>query len=457
MRITGSEIALLQEHGASRNHIRRVEDLLEPLDREQVQGRGAESRWSLARLLHRIADARDTMDATVRVLNRRLRLRGVLPVQRVPRMETERWRMFMWSRQFAGIFRDCLESNMMTPLQPGESDGVVGASSSSADEQDGAGGATVDGASPSTARGADRVRSRSRSRSSFSGQSFADPDCDSEFAFDSEGELVHVPDAEDEDERRGPPPPMPTHLVTLEPVGIWREPHNLEEEQNTAAPDGHNEEQMTTVTPTTTQCDLTAIWLGMGTLSTTSSPMESTWAPLLPSSGAMGMTLAAASLTIPTSSSSSNVFLVFYGRVLDYHAFEPHALRLHCCLTIGSFCWGLRGEHGDWVDTQHDDNDGTWLWTLVAKLGYVLYDFDYDLDYVHDEHCGGLALGHCSGQCECQPYSWRTCGYSTEHSPHVAETTEAAAYGPLAACCSGRGPPVATCTVACGSNECRDL
>ena len=43
MRITNSEIDLLQEHGAGRQHIRRVVDLLETLDDEQVQGRGPEA------------------------------------------------------------------------------------------------------------------------------------------------------------------------------------------------------------------------------------------------------------------------------------------------------------------------------------------------------------------------------------------------------------------------------
>ena len=216
MRITNGEIAFLQENGASRNHIRRVTDLLETLDAEQVQGRGAESRWSLARLLQRVTDAQETIEATVRVLNRRLRPRGVLPVQRVPRLETERWRSFMWGRQFAGIFRDCLEANVMTPLQPSESEGVVGASGSSS------GGSPAQHSPPSTTR----ARSRSRGRS-FS--SFDDPDCDSEFAAGSDGELVQVPDAEPSS-NNGPPPPVPVNLVSLEPVGIWRSPRDDDEE-----------------------------------------------------------------------------------------------------------------------------------------------------------------------------------------------------------------------------------
>ena len=219
MRITNSEIALLQEGGAGRQHIRRVTDLLELLDAEQVQGTGAEARWSLARLLRRVADAQETIEVTMRILRRRLRARGVLPIQRVPRQETERWRRFMWSRQFAGVFRDCLETNIMTPLQPGESDGIVGASSSSSDEHHGARGRVDDGSSPPTTT---RARSRSRSRASSSWQ---DPDCDSEFAFNSEGEIVHVPDG-DPSQQNGPPPPLPMNLVSLWEFGesLWKPP-----------------------------------------------------------------------------------------------------------------------------------------------------------------------------------------------------------------------------------------
>ena len=237
MRITNGEIAFLQESGASRSHIRRVTDLLETLDAEQVQGRGAESRWSLARLLQRVTDGQEIIEATVRVLNRRLRPRGVLPVQRVPRLETERWRSFMWGRQFAGIFRDCLEANVMTPLQPGESEGVVGASGSSS------GNSPVQHSPSSTNRA--RARSRSRGRS-FS--SFDDPDCDSEFAAGSDGELVQVPDAEPSPSN-GPPPPAPVNFVSLEPVGIWRSPREDDEEvTNDAGP---------SPTPTTTSTSTT--------------------------------------------------------------------------------------------------------------------------------------------------------------------------------------------------------
>ena len=47
MRITKSEIALLQESGASRQHIRGVVDLLATLDAEQLQESGPKpvGRW----------------------------------------------------------------------------------------------------------------------------------------------------------------------------------------------------------------------------------------------------------------------------------------------------------------------------------------------------------------------------------------------------------------------------
>ena len=252
MRITNSEIALLQEGGAGRQHIRRVTDLLELLDAEQVRGTGAEARWSLARLLQRVADAQETIEVTMRILRRRLRARGVLPIQRVPRQETERWRRFMWSRQFAGVFRDCLEMNIMTPLQPGESDGIVGASSSSSDEHQGARDRAEDGSSPPTTT---RARSRSRSRASSSWQ---DPDCDSEFAFNSEGEIVHVPDG-DPSQQSGPPPPLPANFVSLEPVGIWREP--VEDTNNTA---GDPDDQAAASTSVSAEMRVETTPMGLG-------------------------------------------------------------------------------------------------------------------------------------------------------------------------------------------------
>ena len=223
MRVTSAEVAMLQESGAGREHIRRVVDLLETLDAEQLRGSGPEARWSLARLLQRVVEAQEVIDTTVRVLNRRLRPRGVLPVQRVPRSETERWRRFMWGRQFSGLFRDSLENSMMTPLQPGESEGVVGASGSSSGEPAGDAGAARGDCSPSSTHPASRNRSRSRSRSSTSCRAQS---MDSDFALNSEGEMVHVPDAPLSVDGRGPPVPLPAHLAPLDLVGIWREPNN---------------------------------------------------------------------------------------------------------------------------------------------------------------------------------------------------------------------------------------
>eukprot|EP00439_Symbiodinium_sp_Y106_P033480 s2153_g4.t1 len=230
MRITNSEIALMEEHGAGRHHIRRIADLLEALDTEQVEGRGPEARWSIARLMQRVTDAQETINATMRVLNRRLRPRGVLPIQRVPRPETERWRRFMWGRQFAGIFRDCLETNLMTPLQHGEDADAVGASSSSSPVRPVGTRNESHGSPPTTTRA--RSRSRSRSLSSHGRVSSDAQDCDSEFAWDSEGELVHLSDAEPGAVAAGPPQPLPANLVTLEPVGIWRELDETEDSIN---------------------------------------------------------------------------------------------------------------------------------------------------------------------------------------------------------------------------------
>ncbi|CAE7447121.1 pfkB [Symbiodinium sp. CCMP2592] len=223
MRIRDSEIALMQEHGASRTHIRRVQDLLAALDEHQVGGTGPESRWALARLLQRVTDAQETFDATMRILCRRLRPRGVLPVQREPRQESTRWRMFMWGRQFAGIFRDCLELNMMTPLQPDEFEGEVvgsGASSSS---------------SPVPEGRVQRGRSRSRPRTRTPVSTPPASPWDSEFAFNSDGEIIQVPSAASDAAPNGPPAPVPVNLPPTELMGIWREPTSpgLETESST--------------------------------------------------------------------------------------------------------------------------------------------------------------------------------------------------------------------------------
>eukprot|EP00439_Symbiodinium_sp_Y106_P028299 s4182_g3.t1 len=254
MRITNSEMALLQESGASRHHVRRVADLLESLDEAQVQGQGPEARWSLARLLRRVVEAQSTINVTVRVLNRRLRPRGVLPVQRVPRGETERWRRFMWGRQFAGIFRDCLENSMMTPPQPGEDDGLVGNSGTSSEASP----AHQPASPPSTVRAAARNRSRSPSRS-------REQDADSDYALDSEGELVHVPDA-NLDTQNGPPVPLPVNLISLEPVGIWRDP----EEEDAGRPDG-TEDTTSTTTSTSDLAPLVTVMTTSGWMSSLTS------------------------------------------------------------------------------------------------------------------------------------------------------------------------------------------
>ena len=278
MRITKSEIALLQESGASRQHIRGVVDLLATLDAEQLQGSGPEARWSLARLLQRVVEAQETIDATIRVLNRRLRPRGVLPVQRVPGSETERWRRFMWGRQYSGLFRDCLENSMMTPLQPGESEGVVGASGSSSEEPARDVVADQRNSSPSPTHCASRNRSRSRSRTSTSCPVQSE---NSDFALNSEGEMVYVPDAPLNVGGHGPPVPVPVHLVTLEPVGIWREPVEETVEEEERLGDAGSGSPATTSTSTTgwVATSATSGW----TTSTTScwTARTTSWTPAL--------------------------------------------------------------------------------------------------------------------------------------------------------------------------------
>ncbi|CAE7769205.1 unnamed protein product [Symbiodinium sp. CCMP2592] len=241
MAVTNGEVATLQEAGVSRTNIERLTRMLEALDLQQRDGRGPESRWALAQ---RAEEGAEATNAIIRILRRRLRPRGVLPVQRVPRVEVERLRIFNWVRQYVTLLLENLEQHLRVPLQPGEDalpEGEVSSPEALPEE------ASSEGVASGSV-----TRSRSRSRNISHGGSGNGSANTSEYACDSEGELVWVPPASPGDAPRGPPPPTPVNLptwVTLEPVGIWREPP--EEDDATA----------TSTTTTTIEGDLDDAWL----------------------------------------------------------------------------------------------------------------------------------------------------------------------------------------------------
>ena len=290
MAITNGEISGMQENGVPRDIIRRVEDLLQCLDDMQADGRGPEHRWGLGRLVRRADEAVDATGAIVEVLRRRLQPRGLLPVQRRPRNQVARLRMFNWAQQFTSIFNDCMAQHLRTRLQPGEDTEVDGISQSSSSS-------SLHGGSMQS-----RDRSRTPGRRLSDGDSPRDSEVgSSEYAYDSDQNLVAIPPARPGTPRNGPLPPTPVNLpastasapvvvpswVTLEPVGIWRE---VEEDATT-----------TTTTSTTLTGDEAAdmavdgvtlengsddaismvqrgIWtLTMSTSSTTTTTSELTW------------------------------------------------------------------------------------------------------------------------------------------------------------------------------------
>ena len=215
MAITNGEQATLLEYGVSRTTVRRVDEMLQAFDRHEQQGTGPESRWALERLVQRAGEAADANQAILQVLRRRLVVRGLLPITRVPRNEQQRWTLFTWVRQYVSLFLDNMEQHLRTPLQPQETN-----RSSSSEE-------------PAPRRSRSRSRSRTPPGSSRSiagdlahSHSSGYMSIHSDWAVNSDGEVIEVPDAEPGAPHNGPPPPTPTdwRLASPELRGIWREP-----------------------------------------------------------------------------------------------------------------------------------------------------------------------------------------------------------------------------------------
>ena len=120
MQMTGAERRSLQEAGVPRHLIQRLEDIFEAMDRHQTEGRGPESRWAMTRFAQRVGEGLDSLEQILRIVGRRLVPRGYWPVQRVPQTEALRWNLFQWARSTAAVFQQTLETHLLTPLQPSE-------------------------------------------------------------------------------------------------------------------------------------------------------------------------------------------------------------------------------------------------------------------------------------------------------------------------------------------------
>eukprot|EP00439_Symbiodinium_sp_Y106_P020438 s1847_g2.t1 len=122
MQLTNSERALLQESGVPTATVSRMETVLETMDRQQAEGRGAEGRWALGCFLHRATDGLEALDRIVGVLQRRLLPRGYVPIRRVPHNEQLRWSLLQWGRNQRDILQGTLDRHLDVGLIPADSE-----------------------------------------------------------------------------------------------------------------------------------------------------------------------------------------------------------------------------------------------------------------------------------------------------------------------------------------------
>ena len=213
MQLTNAERARLQENGVPTPIVGRVETLLETLDRQQTEGRGAEGRWALGCLLNRAAEGTAALDAILDILQQRLLPRGFVRNQR---------------DILEGTLSRYLDVGMVpgdTALPAGEGH-VAGAGAEVASP------ASVVGtqAAASTPVEAVSITPTSSARERCGGAAASSSsDCSSGFALNSDGELVSVHSMEDDRETpRGPP--VPQYVGTLASAlagglhGVWAEP-----------------------------------------------------------------------------------------------------------------------------------------------------------------------------------------------------------------------------------------
>ncbi|CAE6948878.1 unnamed protein product, partial [Symbiodinium sp. CCMP2456] len=120
MQMTGAERQRLQERGVPMAEIDRLEDFLNRLENHQDTGTGAESRWAVRRLVQRLEEGLDNIDEILVVLTRRLMPRGFFPIERLPALESMRWNLFQWVRNYGDFARDILQRHLAIPLQASE-------------------------------------------------------------------------------------------------------------------------------------------------------------------------------------------------------------------------------------------------------------------------------------------------------------------------------------------------
>ena len=236
MQLTNSERALLSESGVPTATVNRMETLLDTMERQQQEGRGAEGRWALGCFLSRAAGGLEALDRVVGVLQRRLQPRGYWPVRRVPRSEQMRWQLFQWGRNqrdlLLGVFERHLDVGMVpddTNLEAGE--GHIGGEPEASSPAS----LVATEAAPSTPGERDSITPTTSAREGFGRDTQASSsEGTSDRALNSEGELVSVPSvAEDPNlSPRGPPPPLPVVTGTFESAlaggihGVWVDPED---------------------------------------------------------------------------------------------------------------------------------------------------------------------------------------------------------------------------------------
>ena len=251
MQLTNSERATLQESGVPPATVARLDSMLDTMDRQQREGRGAEGRWALGCFLARASEGAEALDSVLGVLQRRLQPRGYFPIRRVPANEQMRWSLFQWARNHRDVVLGTLERHLDVGLVPGDSElpageGSMAASSTGPGEEEASEVATE--AAPSTPREAVSLSPTSSAREGFgrdggvASSSSSSSDKTSDFAYNSDGELVSVHTADGEDdaaEPRGPPPPQPVFPASHGPVGslssalagglhgVWHEPEEV--------------------------------------------------------------------------------------------------------------------------------------------------------------------------------------------------------------------------------------
>ena len=254
MELSNAEVATLQEAAVPQQTIRRLQAMMEALDRHQAEDRGPEARWALGCLLRRLDEGLQALDAALGVMARRLVPRGYLPVRRYPVDEGTRWHIYSWARAYRDDLSHILDRHLQTGLIP---DDAVFPDSGRPIQAPSSPSVVASEAQASTPREAvsitDDAASPDNDSSDESGEEEAtQPSLNSSWARNDTGQLVHVEPASPSDLPRGPPPAVPVNAPvttadertgsnqavsesTGEPtqieralrgelLGIWREP-----------------------------------------------------------------------------------------------------------------------------------------------------------------------------------------------------------------------------------------